>query len=67
MKYYLIFILLLFSAICLGIIKVSWFWFIMILLLPLWLLVLIVAVLCTWLSVYIIIELIKDIKNRLIK
>lgn len=65
MKYYLIFIFILFLGTCLNIFNISWFWFIIIALFPLWILILISIIICAWIYVYIIIQLIKEGYNYL--
>lgn len=67
MKYYLIFIFILFLGICLNIFNISWFWFVIIALFPLWILILISITICTWIYGYIIVQLIKDGYNYLKK
>jgi hypothetical protein len=71
MKYYLIFIFILFLGICLNIFNISWFWFVIIALFPLWILILILiiicAVICAVIYVYVIVQLIKESYNYLKK
>lgn len=67
MKYYLIFIFILFLGICLNIFNISWFWFVIIALFPLWILILISITICAWIYGYIIVQLIKEGYNYLKK
>ena len=65
MKYYLIFIFILFLGICLNIFNISWFWFVVIALFPLWILILISIIICAIIYGYIIVQLIKEGYNYL--
>mgnify|MGYP003429264833 CR=1 FL=1 len=67
MKYYLIFIFILFLGICLNIFNISWFWFVIIALFPLWILILISIIICAVIYGYIIVQLIKEGYNYLKK